>query len=242
MSKLIVYGDIHGCYNELEQLRQKINPKKDDTEICVGDVITRGKDSIKTLRYLQTNNIKSVLGNHEDKIIRYLAHQKNIKKNPIKLDEDEKNIVSQLNAKDIEYLEYMPVFMRFGDITILHGGLQNHQNLDALSKKSCAKVLRLRFLDENHNFVSYGQENEKSTFWADVYDGNQGFVVYGHQKFKEVKVNENALGVDTGCVYGGKLSAAIFEDINNKSFSIESVNANRPCKPDCVNTSFKNQT
>ncbi|MDC9715123.1 MAG: metallophosphoesterase [Gammaproteobacteria bacterium] len=225
MSRLIIYGDIHGCYDELVQLRQKINPKKDDIEVCVGDVITRGSDSIKTLRYLQSNSIKSTLGNHEDKIIRYLAHQKNLKKNPINLDEDEQNIINRLNAEDIKYLQNMRLFMRFSKITILHGGLQNHQKLDDVSKKSHAKILRLRYLDEDRNFVSYGQEDDKSIFWADIYDGNQGFIVYGHQNFNKVKVNKHALGVDTGCVYGGKLSAAIFEDSNNKKFSIESVNA-----------------
>lgn len=80
MNKLIIYGDIHGCYDEFISLRKKINPQKDDIEVCVGDIITRGKDSIKTLRYIQKHNIKSVLGNHEDKIIRYLEHQKIIKK------------------------------------------------------------------------------------------------------------------------------------------------------------------
>jgi bis(5'-nucleosyl)-tetraphosphatase (symmetrical) len=71
-------------------------PAKDDVEVCVGDVITRGKNSTKTLRYLQVNNIKSALGNHEDKIVRYLQHQENIKKNPIVLDEDEQDIVLNL--------------------------------------------------------------------------------------------------------------------------------------------------
>jgi bis(5'-nucleosyl)-tetraphosphatase (symmetrical) len=116
MSRLIIYGDIHGCYDELVQLRQKINPAKEDVEVCVGDVITRGKNSIKTLRYLQVNNIKSVLGNHEDKIVRYLQHQENIKKNPIVLDEDEQDIVLNLSALDIDYLKNMPLFMQFGEI------------------------------------------------------------------------------------------------------------------------------
>jgi hypothetical protein len=39
--------------------------------------------------------------------------------------------------------------------------------------------LRLRFLDQAHNFVTFGRENDKSIFWADIYNGNQGFVVYG---------------------------------------------------------------
>jgi hypothetical protein len=43
------------------------------------------------------------------------------------------------------------------------------------------QILRLRFLDQAHNFVTFGRENDKSIFWADIYNGNQGFVVYGHQ-------------------------------------------------------------
>ncbi|SMN16061.1 protein serine-threonine phosphatase [uncultured Candidatus Thioglobus sp.] len=226
MSKLIVYGDIHGCYDELVRFRQKIKPQKNDIEICVGDVITRGKDSIKALRYLQSNGIKSVIGNHEDKLIRYLKHQKKDKNNPITLDEDEKDIIINLNSDDIDFLQNMPLFLRFGKIIVLHGGLQNHQNLDKLSKKDRAKILRLRFVDENQNFVSFGRENEESIFWADVYDGNQGFIVYGHQYFKEVKQTKNTLGIDTGCVYGNKLSAVIFTNTQTKEFSIQSVKAN----------------
>ncbi|CAC9650091.1 metallophosphoesterase [bacterium endosymbiont of Bathymodiolus sp. 5 South] len=116
MSKLIIYGDIHGCYDEFVRLRQKINPEKRDIEVCVGDIITRGKGSIKTLRYLQSNNIKPVLGNHEDKLIRYLDHQKKDKNNPIILDKDEKDIIENLNSDDIEFLQNMPLFMQFGKI------------------------------------------------------------------------------------------------------------------------------
>ena len=80
MSDLIVYGDIHGCYYNFTSLRKKINPKKNDIEVCVGDIITKGEDSIKVLKYLQKSNIKSVLGNHEDKLVRYLEHENNKKK------------------------------------------------------------------------------------------------------------------------------------------------------------------
>lgn len=211
MNKLIIYGDIHGCYDEFISLRKKINPQKDDIEVCVGDIITRGKDSIKTLRYIQKHNIKSVLGNHEDKIIRYLEHQKIIKKNPIILDEDEQYIVNQLDDYDMEFLKNMPFYMRFDNMTILHGGLQNHHRLDELTKKEKSKILRMRYLDKEHNFITYGKENDESILWADVYDGNQGLIVYGHQWFEEVYISKYAIGIDTGCVYGNKLSAVVFD-------------------------------
>lgn len=225
MNKLIIYGDIHGSYDEFIALRKKINPQKDDIEVCVGDIITRGKDSIQTLRYIQEHNIKSVLGNHEDKIIRYLEHEKSKNQNPIILDEDEQNIVKDLNSKDIDFLTNMPLFIKFNNITVLHGGLHNSYDLNNLSKKDKSKILRMRYLDSDHNFITFGKEKDDSIFWADVYDGSQGFIVYGHQWFKDVKINNHSLGIDTGCVYGNKLSAVVFND-NSKNYFIESVDSN----------------
>lgn len=215
MSKLIVYGDIHGCYNEFISLRKKINPQKNDIEVCIGDLITKGSHSIETLRYIQKNRILSVLGNHEDKIIRYFKHQESPKKNPIILDSDEQQIVDNLTPKDIEFLQSLPIFLRFGDITLLHGGLQNSMLLESLSKRDQQKLLRLRYLDQDGHFVVHGDETETSIFWADVYDGNQGLVIYGHQWFDEPKISKHAIGIDTGCVYENRLSAIVI-DINTK--------------------------
>ena len=226
MGRVIIYGDIHGCYEEFVNLREKINPLRTDIEICVGDIITRGKDSIKTLRYIQKNNIKSVIGNHENKIIRYLKHEKSGVKNPIKLDEDEKNIVSNLNVGDIDFLNNMLLFMKFGGITILHAGLQNHFNLESLSKEEKSKVLRLRYITNDDKFIPFGEEDSGSIFWSKAYDGKQGFIVYGHQTFKEARIGKYSLGIDTGCVYGNKLSAAVFSDIDNRdSYSIYSIDS-----------------
>lgn len=93
MQRLIVYGDIHGCFNEFVKLRNSLNIQNEDVEVCVGDIITKGKNSIKTLRYIQQSNIQSVLGNHEDKLLRYIEHRQNSKNNPITLDEDELTII-----------------------------------------------------------------------------------------------------------------------------------------------------
>lgn len=221
MNKLIIYGDIHGCYNEFVSLREKINPQNSDLEVCVGDILTKGKHSVETLDFIMKNNIKSVLGNHEEKLLRYLKHQTSPKKNPVKLTLDEENIIASLTEKHIKFLENMPLFLKFGTIVILHGGLQNRMSLDNLTKRDKEKILRLRYIDQDEHFIAYGHEQEDSIFWADIYDGSQGFVVYGHQWFKEVRKSPFALGIDTGCVYGNKLSAVIFNDpINIHQYQI----------------------
>ncbi|MDD2781983.1 metallophosphoesterase [Sulfuricurvum sp.] len=230
MSALIVYGDIHGCLDEFQKLRDQIKPQKNDIEVCVGDIITKGSYSLETLRYIQKNGILSVLGNHEDKIIRYLKHQESPKKNPINLDNDEQQIVDNITPKDIEFLQSLPLFLRFDDITVVHGGLQNSMVLENLSGREYQKLLRLRYLDQEGHFVAHGEETEDSTFWADVYDGNQGLVVYGHQWSEESKISKNAIGVDTGCVYGNKLSAVVFDGNTKTDYKIISVKAGFPIK------------
>ena len=210
--RLIVYGDIHGCLNELKNLREKIKPGNNDIEVCVGDIITKGYDSIGVLEYLMENNIKSVLGNHEDKILRYLEHEKSKKKNPMTLDEDEKRIVKNLKKRHLNYLKSLPVFFRHGDITIVHGGLENRGKLDNLSKHEIQKVLRLRYVDDNGDFLAKGKEKKNYSFWADVYDGNEGFIVHGHRWNKTVTIHPQAIGIDTGCVYGNYLTAIVMKN------------------------------
>lgn len=225
MGRLIAYGDIHGCFDEFMELRNTINPTQEDTEVCVGDIITKGHHSIKTLRYIRSNNILSVLGNHEDKIIRHLKPSDSRKQNPIMLDEDEQNIVNELTSEDYTYLKSLPLFLRFDGITIVHGGIQNNTNLDNLTNHDRQRLLRLRYLDQNGNFISLGNETKDSVFWADAYDGRHGFVVYGHQWFEEPKINTFSIGIDTGCAYGNKLSAAVFENQKNTDYKILSVNS-----------------
>ncbi len=107
----------------------------------------------------------------------------------------------------------------------MHGGLLNEQRLDSLTKKDKGKLLRLRYINQKGKFIHYGDEDENSLFWADLYDGNQGFIVYGHQTFKEPNISPYAIGIDTGCVYGNKLTAVTFNNFNPQDYSIYSVPA-----------------
>lgn len=219
MSKLIIYGDIHGCLDELITLRKKIKVKSEDIEVCVGDIITKGSNSNKTLKFLRKKGIFSVLGNNEDALLKYINEKD--KRALIKLDEDKKNIVKNLSLKDIEFLNALPYFIQIDRYTIVHGGLQNYMKLDNLNKRDKDKILRMRYLSPDGNtLIKYGNETKKSVFWADMYDGSNGFVIYGHQRFKEPRLSPFAIGLDTGCVYGDKLTALVIEEGEKRFVSI----------------------
>lgn len=221
MARLIVYGDVHGCLDELIALRKKIGILHDDIEVCAGDMITKGSNSVETVKYLRKKNIFAVLGNQEERILQYIQKARVRKKNLPNLDKDQRNIIKNLSFKDIAFLESLPYYIRFDEYLIVHGGVQNSMDLSDLSISERSKMTRMRYLDEKGRFLPYGKENKKSIFWSDMYDGSKGFVFFGHNKFKEPKISSYAIGLDTGCVYGNKLTAVIVENGEKK---FESVN------------------
>ncbi len=221
--RLIAYGDIHGCLDELIKLRDKIEPnQKKDIEIALGDTISKGLHSKEVLKFLRSQNIITIMGNHEDKIVRYLEHEKELKHkneaNPISLNSNQKELINSLDSKNIEYLLNMPIYKKISNITLLHGGVDIDTNLESDDKKHLSKVMHMRSVDESGRYVESGGSN----FWSEVYDGREGFIIYGHQVFSKPKRDKFALGIDTGCVYGNSLSCAILTKCEY-GFDIENI-------------------
>jgi len=66
MSRTIVVGDIHGCFDELMELIQKVELSKDDRLVSVGDLITKGPKSRDVLELFMTDlRFSTVIGNHD---------------------------------------------------------------------------------------------------------------------------------------------------------------------------------
>ncbi|RLA78758.1 MAG: protein phosphatase [Epsilonproteobacteria bacterium] len=217
--KTIIYGDLHGCLNEFKELRAKVNPSKEDKEIIIGDILDRGLYSNELLKYIRENNISSILGNHEYKYLRYKKHQDNFiktnKQNPMTLDKEQLKIFNNLITEDFNYIQSLPFFIKIDNLTLIHAGLTNKIDLDTAKKKELEKILWIRTLDENQKTLSLSDDNPSAKFWSEYYDGNQGIIIYGHQPFDNIKIDKYSLGIDTGCVFGGKLTALIVTDTLN---------------------------
>ena len=200
----VIYGDIHGCLEEWEELRKLI--PKNSIEISVGDILDKGPYPIEALRYAKKNKIFTIMGNHEYKHLR-----KHIGRN-VKLDEDQQKIYPKLKDEDFEFIENMPFFLKLNHLTILHAGITNWIRLNNPPFNIMTLLLFLRDVDENNKFLPLNHNNPNARYWADVYDGHEGFVVYGHNPFMDVKKNKFAAGIDTACVYGNKLTALIIHN------------------------------
>ncbi len=221
--RVIVYGDIHGCLREFQKLREKIKPHKDDIEISVGDFLNKGKYSLKTLRYIEKNGILSVVGNNEEKILKYYkTYRDNPQKCKKKLRKFECSLIRELNPKDIHFLKSLPYFIKIKNLTVVHAGIKLGMKLKKkLSREEKDMLTLIRFYNKNLEPIPYSDKKNRFVFWSDLYTGHDGFIVFGHHPFKKPKISKFAIGVDTGCVYGGKLSAVVF------SFDGKKVDTNR---------------
>jgi len=200
----VIYGDIHGCLEEWDELRKLI--PKNSFEICVGDIIDKGPFPVEALRYARKNSIFSLMGNHEYKHLRKYWGRKVI------LDEDQQKIYPKLKKEDFEYINSFPFFFKLNRLTVVHAGITNKIYLNNPKPNILTLLMYLRDVDQQNNFLPLNHGNISARFWADVYNGHEGYVVYGHSPFKKPNIKKHSLGIDTGCVYGNTLSAVIIKD------------------------------
>lgn len=222
MSRTIVIGDVHGCLEEFQELARLVGYEpKVDRLVQLGDLMDRGPDPVGCVRFARESGIEVVRGNHEDKHLRWRKHEKTrgAKKNPVQGIygvRAEQNLA--LSDEDIQWLTSAPLMLELGNgLVAVHAGLEP---AFPLSKQSSA-VSRIRFVDTAGEMVGFTagsiEQPPGTSFWSSRWAGPES-VVYGHAIYSltEPRIDRfdggACYGIDTGCVYGGSLCAAIFTD------------------------------
>jgi serine/threonine protein phosphatase 1 len=238
MTRTCIIGDVHGMSEELQSLMSEIRPTERDTVVFVGDLVDKGPESVKTVRIVREMskrfNVVVVEGNHEEKHKRFRKHVANATgvADTMKGAEEMKTITERLNPEDVAFMDSFVPFHKVVEhnILVVHGGITGDmadfpatvEDVKAMSNKkrtSFFKILRTRFLNaKTGTFIALGENTEVDPFWADVYDGRFGHVVFGHEPFMDgVRHFSHATGVDTGAVFGGTLTALVLSSDGNRS-------------------------
>lgn len=231
MQKTYLVGDVHGCIEELRELVQLLQPSSQDRLIFIGDLIDRGPDSAavvkQVVRWSKEMEVKLVLGNHEEKFLRYLRHVDGGKgtEKEMKGIEEFPALHLSLSDAELEFLHeaYYSLHLPELNALLVHGGLWGKLPFPmptsyAFRGRECPEprqlplLTKVRFLNPAGKFVTLGEEGDEDKYWAETYDGSFGQVYFGHQPFLEPqpKPFEFATGIDTGCVYGGWLTAVVW--------------------------------
>lgn len=214
-----IIGDVHGCFDELEQLILKLGYQftfdgvyhlthpANRKLVFVGDLVDRGPKVPAVLRFVmdvvESGMGFSVNGNHDDKLKRKLQGRSVTVAHG--LAESLTQLATETDAfkeKIISFLEKLPSHYLFdgGKLAVAHGGLKE-KYLERSSK-------RIR------DYCMYGETTgEMDEFglpvradWAANFKGKT-IIVYGHTPVKNAEWVNNTINIDTGCVFGGKLTA-----------------------------------
>lgn len=197
-SRTIVIGDVHGCHGELLALLDKIGPVESDEIICVGDLVRKGPESAAVIDWvMRTPNVSCVLGNHEVRLLEKWFSGELPGKDP-----EEGRMVRRLGDSlngAMEFIRSWPLHLERDGFLVVHAGLD--PRIPSLGLQSPHDLLTIR--------VPEGMDDP----WYESYTG-ETTVVFGHWARPEPVVRENAIGLDTGCVYGGRLTAVILPERN----------------------------
>jgi predicted phosphodiesterase len=217
----IVVGDIHGCYDELQRLLDKIGPTSNDTVVSVGDIVRKGPAPDRCLDLWRTRRYRAVRGNQEEELLR-------ISESDGRASKPDQAILSRPDL--LEYIRSLPVLLDFPEIgaAVVHGGMLPEKTI---RQHDAATTLRyVRREGDRWLPVPKGKEKQGDRFWAELWDGNRT-ILYGHTPRDAVRFDRKAIGLDTGCVYGGMLSAAVWIDSGWQIVDVKARRAYAPPSP-----------
>lgn len=198
MDRTIVVGDIHGCFDELNDLLDLAKLKPDDRVVAVGDLIVKGPKNREVLdRFIGDQRFSSVIGNH-DRVLR--QHWRG---ETVRFTQAQQAAAVELEkGKELyaAYLRALPYTIDLGSHLVVHAALRPGVSLD---EQSASDMTEMRTMGAEPS-------RRKGVPWYDVYRGEK-IVLFGHWPAAEPRRGPRAIGLDTGCVYGGRLTAYIIE-------------------------------
>ena len=202
--RLIAVGDIHGCHAEFAELLNQLELKAGDRVVLLGDLVNRGPDSTKVIDLARSIGAVSLLGNHE---LRLLKFRKTGDRKYMK--EHDLETFDSLRPDDWAYLESMKLTFEEPELNtvFVHGGFMPGE---PWQKQPSEVVTRIQVIDKEGRPRKRADAPDAPS-WADLW-GGPPFVVYGHTPRPDVYRLKWSLGIDTGCVMGGLLTAYILPE------------------------------
>lgn len=231
MSRVFAVGDIHGCLEEFDELLKLCEFKKGtDRLVLVGDLMDRGPDPVGVVRRARELEATCLLGNHEEKHLRWRKHEKKVAatpgyKNPMRrMRSPDADAHEKLSDDDFTWLAALPLTINLGQIgsqvgdwIVVHAGFEPCL---PLAEQRPDKLLRVRYVNADGKMVPINNDTDQpegTVRWASVWKGEH-HVVYGHHATSlkkpqmDVYLDETGrqwwrYGIDTGCCFGGRLTA-----------------------------------
>ncbi|MEM9700938.1 MAG: polynucleotide kinase-phosphatase [Planctomycetota bacterium] len=214
-------GDVHGCLNELRALLETLGYQPDEADgyahpdgrkaVFLGDLCDRGPDSVGVIRtamaMCEAGQAYAVPGNHDAKLVRALRGRQ------VRRTHGLGETLTQIDSlPDPQKESFRESAVRFLDSLISHLVLDGGKLVAAHA--GLPEAMHGRGSGAVREFCLYGQTTGRLTAegfperldWAADYAGTAA-VVHGHVAVNAAVWRNDVLNLDTGCVFGGRLSA-----------------------------------
>ena len=215
-----IIGDVHGCLDELQTLLGEMGYAPDDSDgvwrhpegrkaVFLGDVVNRGPHSIATLilvkKMVEAGSAYCLPGNHENLLLKWITGTTFPPANGLRETLDEIDHMSAdewatLKPQMAEFLKSLEshLILDHGRLVVAHAGMTEEM-------AGRMNVKRFALYGETRGETD-GFSRRRIPLWALRYRA-KARTIYGHTAVVEPKRSHNTLNIDTGCVFGGKLTA-----------------------------------
>ena len=199
--KVLFVGDVHGCHDELKELLEKAGTYKTDDimVIFVGDICNKGPKNVETIRLIRQlgSMAYSVRGNHEQAVLYRLKQFDEMGELPAKY-----SWTMELSPEERFFLEELPftISIPLLNAVVVHGGLVPGVKI---SRQKPHDMINMR--NYVHEELSGSKDIDYGLAWGSQWPGPQ-FVIFGHDARRRLQKYRHAIGLDSGCLYGFKLT------------------------------------
>ena len=200
MPRTVIVGDVHGCRAELEALLAAVAFGAGDRLVMVGDLVARGPDPAGTIDLLTSIGARAVRGNHEDRVLRWRRRRHR------PLGPAHRAVVAALQERHWAYLEATPLWLDLPEhgVRVVHAGVVPGVPID---RQDARTLMYVRCLGPSGKPL----EERGDALWGARYAGPP-HVVFGHNAMPEPQIHPHATGIDTGVVYGNRLTAMVLAE------------------------------
>ncbi len=198
-----VIGDVHGCIYTLKALISKL--PADANIVFVGDLVDKGNFPKEVIKFVINSGYKSILGNHEAYMLKYiedaLLHNKvsdwSTEKHfgGYKTIENYKDDIPTLK-RHLEWIKTLPRYIEIDKFFITHAfALPYYKRRDSVEA-------HIGLMSNRPNSIDKWGWN-----WEDGYENYEVINIYGHEIVDSIDISKNHVGIDTGAHKGRRLSA-----------------------------------
>ncbi len=211
MERIFAIGDIHGCLDKVERLLSRLPINWDrDLLVFLGDYVDRGPDPSGVVQLMielkaeHPGRVVCLKGNHEVMFLDFLKNgplsrsfldyggQKTLRSYGLNEDIPEPR-ERYLPLSHLQFLKALPISLDTPKYFLVHAGVKPGKPLSAQSEDD---MLWIR-----HEFI------------RSDYDWGKR-IIFGHTPFDTPLIKANKIGIDTGAVYGGRLTCLVLPEVD----------------------------